>query len=474
MNVSYKPVIEALQRRRYSEAEALAKQLIRLAPLEGQGWVLLGEALLHQGFGLAARAVFDRAWILDPEAAWVPPVWELLERSAEGTPRSDIDALLQVKAVRVAAAIIAGNEEHCIERCLRSLGDAVDEIVLIDSSSDRTAELAAQFPLVKIVKAEWQDDFSAQRNIGLTHIESDWVLWIDADEELHPDDAGALRQIAGMFQATDLPTVLHVWQINQISGSIEHDLSQSRMFPVQRGLAYHGLVHERVVMAGEAMYAPNTFHRRVRIRLLHDGYEPAVMQTKQKRQRNLRLLKKMVDQEPDNPGWMFYYARESVEFGLTEGALTHLLEAEKMLEKVPTFDRILDLYKSIIHVYMLKKQWVEAESYCRKALTLQPNYPDAKFMLAQVKLHRMDEVYAEVDQLLKQAKTDFSTYRGHVTADHSITAWKADSLLADLARRAGKLAEAKAMYLSVQEEHPQNEVIAAQLAFLEDQRMGLQ
>jgi tetratricopeptide (TPR) repeat protein len=474
MNVSYKPVVEALQRRRYSEAEALAKQLIRLTPLEGQGWVLLGEALLHQGFGLAARDVFERAWILDPEANWVKPVGELLLRAEDGALRNDINALLQVKPVKVAAGIIAGNEERCIERCLSSLEGAVDEIVLVDSSTDRTAELAAQFPLVKIVKASWSGDFAAQRNIGLSHIQSDWVIWIDADEQLHPEDKGILRLLAGMFQKTELPTVLQIWQMNEVAGNIEHDHSRSRMFPVTRGLAYHGLVHEQVIVAGEAMYAPNKFQRRVRIRLLHDGYEPHVVEIKQKRQRNLHLLKKMIEQEPDNPGWLLYYARESIELGLTEGALARLHEAESLLEKVPTFDRILELYKWLIHAHMQKSDWDQAEAYCHKALSLHPNFPDVKFMLAQLKLHQMDVAYAEADRLLKQAKMDFSTYRGNVTADHSIAAWKADTLLADLARRAGKLADAKAMYLSFQEGHPQKDAIAVQLSFLEEQRKGLQ
>ncbi|MFH5186806.1 glycosyltransferase [Paenibacillus sp. TAB 01] len=59
----------------------------------------------------------------------------------------------------VAAAIIAGNEARCIARCLESLAGAVDEIVLIDSSSDGTTAIAQQFPLVRIVRADWPGRF---------------------------------------------------------------------------------------------------------------------------------------------------------------------------------------------------------------------------------------------------------------------------------------------------------------------------
>jgi hypothetical protein len=128
--------MEALRQKRYAEAERLAAAAVRTAPLDGQGWVMLGEALQHQGFGYAARRVFDRAWLLDPEAAWVPRVHAALQQVPDGSPRGDVEALLQVKPVTVAAAIIAGNEERCIARCLQSLQGAIDEIVLIDSSTD--------------------------------------------------------------------------------------------------------------------------------------------------------------------------------------------------------------------------------------------------------------------------------------------------------------------------------------------------
>ena len=69
-------IIEDLKQRRYKAAEIAAKDLIRLNSLDAQVWVFLGEALMHQGYGDAANKVFQRAWLLDPEATWVAPCWK--------------------------------------------------------------------------------------------------------------------------------------------------------------------------------------------------------------------------------------------------------------------------------------------------------------------------------------------------------------------------------------------------------------
>ncbi|MFH5186807.1 hypothetical protein ACHHV8_31795 [Paenibacillus sp. TAB 01] len=67
MNAADVTVIQdALLRQKYPEAERLAAAALQLSRLDGQLWLMLGEALLHQGFGHAARAVFDRAWLFGP------------------------------------------------------------------------------------------------------------------------------------------------------------------------------------------------------------------------------------------------------------------------------------------------------------------------------------------------------------------------------------------------------------------------
>lgn len=83
----------------------------------------------------------------------------------------------------ISAVIITKNEERNIERCLSSLTDVVDEIVVIDSfSTDRTEEICKKYGAVFI-----QHPFEGhiqQKNLAIDSATNEWVLSLDADEAL--------------------------------------------------------------------------------------------------------------------------------------------------------------------------------------------------------------------------------------------------------------------------------------------------
>jgi glycosyltransferase involved in cell wall biosynthesis len=84
--------------------------------------------------------------------------------------------------VRLAAIVITRNEEKNIERCLKSVAFC-DEIIVVDSESqDKTRELAARFT-TRVYERKWQG-YSDQKNYALSLTECEWVLSIDADEEI--------------------------------------------------------------------------------------------------------------------------------------------------------------------------------------------------------------------------------------------------------------------------------------------------
>lgn len=463
-------IINALQQRRFHEAETGAIAEIRKAPLVPQIWVLLGESLLHQGFGHAARKAFDRAWMLDPQADWVGSVRRTLAQTPLGEPRPDIDELLRVKRVSVTIGIIVRDEERVIQRCLSSLQGAADEIVLIDCESvDRTVEIARSFPNVRIVHTRWNEDFAALRNEGLANMTTDWVLWVDADEHLHPDDIGAVREVAGLYDEMDPVAVLYVWQLNEFNGTVLHEFSQTRMFPLRRGLCYHGRIHEQVGPAEGGPYSGVSFRKPVRIRLLHDGYEPEIIRSKDKLQRNLRLLDMMVKEDPMNPGWWTYYARESLSAGLTDQALNGLRMAEETARSQPNFARLLDVYMLTAKIRISRREWPLAEEACRKALERYPQFPDAHFYLAIVKMRQSEQLQREAEQALRQAKAGFAYYRGTVTPDREIAKWKADATLADIARAVGKFGDAALIYRKIAEMFPYAEQVQRPLRLIDEQ-----
>jgi glycosyltransferase involved in cell wall biosynthesis len=92
----------------------------------------------------------------------------------------------------VSATLITLNEEKNIARAIRSLGGA-DEIVVVDSgSSDATREIARELG-ARMVQNPWPG-YAAQKNFAAAQTRHDWILSLDADEELDGEAQRALAQ----------------------------------------------------------------------------------------------------------------------------------------------------------------------------------------------------------------------------------------------------------------------------------------
>jgi tetratricopeptide (TPR) repeat protein len=451
----YEPIVKALQLKQYKEAEQLATEVVKAAPLVAQGWVLLGESLLQQDIGITAAKIFERAWLLDPEAVWIGAVQKALRGIKNPTRKEETEKMLNVQNVTVTAAVLVKDEERLIEKCLKHLEHAVDEILVIDTgSTDRTIEIAEAMPKVRVIHYVWKDDFAAARNAGLAAITTDWVIWVDGDEILFPEDVPYVRELAGLFHDSFYPPILHIWQNNLVNGKVTPDLSQARMFAMNRGLHYRGKIHEQITAIEGDMFQANHLRASVRLRVEHDGYEPAIVQEKNKLQRNLVLLEQMIQEEPENPGWWYFYGRETLASGDRDKALEILRKTEALAQLQPRFGRMVEVQMLMVKIFLPLNQLEEAETACHKALAIHPDYPDASFFLAQIQIRKAVQLTQIAEKNIHKAKNDFASYRGNVSADHQISQWKADMLLADIARIAGKLPEAQQVYRHIQTRFP--------------------
>jgi len=93
----------------------------------------------------------------------------------------------------LSVIILTKNEERNIIDCLETVLWADEIIIVDDNSTDRTVEIINNLEnkKIKIYEKELNDDFSAQRNFGLSKTTKKWVLFVDADErvsnELHEE-----------------------------------------------------------------------------------------------------------------------------------------------------------------------------------------------------------------------------------------------------------------------------------------------
>ena len=95
----------------------------------------------------------------------------------------------------ISLCMIVRDEAHCIETVLSTSRPCVEEIVLVDTGSeDSTVTIAT--PYVDILDHfSWVDDFSAARNFSLSLASQPWILVLDADEVIAPQDFSTLRQL---------------------------------------------------------------------------------------------------------------------------------------------------------------------------------------------------------------------------------------------------------------------------------------
>ena len=96
---------------------------------------------------------------------------------------------------KVSVVISAFNEEKNIERCLKSLSFA-DEIVVVDNQSlDKTSELAKKYTKNVFTQKNNPKEIDLQKNFGFSKATGDWILSLDADEEVSPELADEIHKL---------------------------------------------------------------------------------------------------------------------------------------------------------------------------------------------------------------------------------------------------------------------------------------
>jgi glycosyltransferase involved in cell wall biosynthesis len=116
---------------------------------------------------------------------------EILARQA--TPLADRTQLPSADQVKLSLVMIVKNEESALPECLESVKGLVDEMIIVDTgSTDRTVEIAEQYG-AQVIDFPWTGSFSEARNVSLEHATGDWVLMLDADERLLPEQHAAIR-----------------------------------------------------------------------------------------------------------------------------------------------------------------------------------------------------------------------------------------------------------------------------------------
>ena len=156
-----------------------------------------------------------------------------------------------MKRRALSAAIITKDEARNIERCLKSLA-FVDEIVIVDSgSTDGTLEICERHGC-RIIRAEWLG-YGKNKQLAVDSVKTDWVLSVDADEEVTPELA---REIETVLAGPSVPSGYKIrWRSCYLGKWIKHSgwnrKFKLKLFDRTKGGFTDHYLHETVTIEGE-------------------------------------------------------------------------------------------------------------------------------------------------------------------------------------------------------------------------------
>ncbi|OAT80876.1 tetratricopeptide repeat-containing glycosyltransferase family 2 protein [Desulfotomaculum copahuensis] len=274
---------------------------------------------------------------------------------------------------KISLCMIVKNEEQNIRRCLKSVAGAVDEIIVVDTgSTDATAEIAREYR-ARVHFFPWNDNFSDARNASLDLASGDWILFLDADEELAAGSGEALRRLAG----GDAVDGYFVQIINYLGseGYLEPcaDLV-FRLFRNHKDYRFRGSIHEQIVDVILEKNNRARYRAAEEIVILHYGYLDRQIAEKGKIDRNLTLLKRELAATPGNRLLRYHYGVELYRAKKYKEAAEQLLQAAQGID--PQTIYLPKLLRHIVLSCYAACEYAPALDIIRQGLELFPHYAD--------------------------------------------------------------------------------------------------
>lgn len=203
------------------------------------------------------------------------------------------------KPVSISFCLIAKNEAANLARCLGSVRELCDELMVVDTGSTDGTVVKAVNLGAKVAFFEWCDDFAAARNYGLAQLTGDWVLMLDGDEWLMPE---AIAPIKSAVQQGD---AIAINLLRQEIGADQSPYSLvSRLFrrhpAVRFERPYHALIDDSVarLMDGDAHWRVLSLSMPA---IAHEGYQAAAIAGQNKQNRARRAMEAYLEKHPEDP-----------------------------------------------------------------------------------------------------------------------------------------------------------------------------
>lgn len=291
----------------------------------------------------------------------------------------------------ISVCMIVKNEECVLENCLNSVKSFADEIIIVDTGSiDKSKEIAKNFT-DKIYDFEWCDDFSKARNFSFSKATKDYLMWLDADDIILPNDQEKIKQLK---QSNTSPNAYYFKYVVDFEKDYKPNFYfyRERLLKRSCNFIWQDPVHEVISVYGS--------YEHMDICIYHNKKEKLAKVQTSEVSRNLKIYERLIkNNTPLTPRQKFYYARELFYNHKIEKAIK---EFEDFLNTNGWIENKIEAISNLANCYILLNQNTKAKEVLFKSFAL--GLPRANILLEISNLFIKDKDYNAALYYLKQIK----------------------------------------------------------------------
>lgn len=271
--------------------------------------------------------------------------------------------------------MIVKNEEKNIKRCLDSIESIADEIIIVDTgSNDETLNICSSYN-AKVINHKWNNDFSEARNVSLEYATKDYILFLDADEEISKED---LEKLKALLSSKKLAEGYFFRLTNIINGTEVGEYVVFRFFKNKRKYRFRGKVHEQIANCIQKHNKDKCIEN-IDIKIYHYGYDPNKVNIESKYKRNMGILNTYTEEEKD--AYYFYVlGNEYARITDFKSAIESYEKSLDLMELKYNYVFYPYLILNIVKAYSNEKQFYESIKFIEKIRLSIPNFKDLYFM----------------------------------------------------------------------------------------------
>ncbi len=272
--------------------------------------------------------------------------------------------------------------------CLESVQELVGEIVLVDTgSTDETLKIARRFG-ARIIRTRWENHFAHARNLALQHAAYPWILYLDADERLHPQYHPIVRRAIQSGKADAFYVQIYS-PVNGRLGSTPHIQTYPRLFRKMPGVQFEGRIHEQIT---PALQRAGARFANLDVRIEHLGYQLDETTLSRKIKRNIHFLEVQVREEPHNAYAKYQLGQTYILDGQTDRGrvlLQQAIASGNLTTKIEATARLV-----LANLYLESQKPEQALAQVKQALHIAPRQRLGWFLFAAIQETRKQWVEA--------------------------------------------------------------------------------